>query len=79
MAKSKKLSSNNNTTEESKFLTFDAKTAYNLLQKAFTKVLILQHFDPEYHIQIKINASGYTIDSVLSQLIFDADFWLNSF
>ena len=31
--------------------------------------MILQHFDPECHIWIEINASGYTIGGVLSQLI----------
>ena len=29
---------------------------------------ILQHFDLEYHIQIKTNTSNYAIDGVLSQL-----------
>ena len=33
---------------------------------AFTKTLILWHFDLECYIQIKIDASGYAIDGGLS-------------
>ena len=32
------------------FLTPKARSAFNRLRLAFTKALILQHFDPEYHI-----------------------------
>ena len=32
------------------FLTLEAKKAFIYLQKAFTKALILRHFDPEHHI-----------------------------
>ena len=32
------------------FLTPDARTTFNHLWLAFTKALIFQHFDPEYHI-----------------------------
>ena len=32
---------------------------------------IFQHFDPERHIQIKINMSGYAIVRFLSQLTLD--------
>ena len=60
---------NNNNLEEFKFLNFKAKKAFNHLKQAFMKAPILQHFDSEYYIQIEINASGYIIRGVLSQLI----------
>ena len=53
------------------YLTSKAWLAFTKLRKAFTKALILRHFDLEYHIQIGIDASGYGIDGVLSQLILD--------
>ena len=34
----------------------------------FTKALILRHFDPESHIRVKTDASGYAIGGVLSQM-----------
>ena len=37
----------------------------------FTKALILQYFDPECHIRIETDASGYTIGGILSQLTSD--------
>ena len=57
--------------EEPIFLTPSARKAFNQLKEAFTKALILQHFDPECHIGIETNASGYAIRKVLSQLISD--------
>ena len=50
------------------FLTFKAKNTFIYLQKAFTKALILNYFDPKFHIQIKIDASRYTIGKVINQL-----------
>ena len=50
------------------FLTSEARSAFNRLRLAFTKALILQYFDPECHIRIKTDASGYAIGGVLSQL-----------
>ena len=41
------------------------------MRQAFTKALILRHFDPECHIRIETDASGYTIGRVLSQLTSD--------
>ena len=52
------------------FLTSKAKNAFIHQQKAFTKALILKHFDPEYHIRIKTNALGYAISGMLSPLTF---------
>ena len=59
------------TTGEPTFLTPDARNAFNQLRKMFTKAPILQHFDPECHIRIETNASGYAIGEVLSQLTSD--------
>ena len=49
-------------------LTPEARAAFNRLQLAFTEAPILQYFDPECHIRIKTDASGYAIGGVLSQL-----------
>ena len=53
------------------FLTSGAKETFNQLKQAFTKALILQHFNPKYYIRIETNASNYAIGGVLSQLTFD--------
>ena len=50
------------------FLTPKARSAFNRLRLAFTKAPILRHFDPECHIRIETDASGYAIGGVLSQL-----------
>ena len=50
------------------FLIPEARSAFNRLRLAFTKAPILQHFDPECHIQINTDALGYAIGGVLSQL-----------
>ena len=73
--KSKKLTRmpNIGATGEPNFLTPNAKKAFNHLRLAFIKAPILQHFDLKSYIQIKINASGYAIGRVLSQLNLDSD------
>ena len=48
------------------FLTPEARSAFNHLLLAFTKAPIFWHFDPECHIWIETNASGYAIGGVLS-------------
>ena len=48
------------------FLTPKAKFAFTRLRKAFTEVPILHHFDPERHIWIETDASGYEIGGVVS-------------
>ena len=53
------------------YLTPSAKRAFTQLRQAFIKTPILQHFDPECHIRIETDASGYTIGRVLSQLTLD--------
>ncbi len=41
------------------------------MRQAFLKAPILNHFDPERHIRIETDASGYAIGGVLSQLTSD--------
>ena len=60
-------------TRKSNFLTPDAKKAFNYLRLAFIKALIFQHFDPESHIQIETDVSGYALGRVLSQLNLKSD------
>ena len=67
-AKSKKMRSVHDL-KKPKFLMSKAKKAFNHLGQAFTKVPILQHFDPEYHIRIETDVSGYAIGGVPRQLI----------
>ena len=50
------------------FLTSKTKVAFNHLWLAFTKAPILWYFDLKYHIQIKIDTSGYLIGIILSKL-----------
>ena len=78
LAKSrKKLSKSGNSTnfdateDGPKFLTPDARTAFNRLRLAFTEAPILWHFDLECHIWIEIDALSYAIGDMLSQLIFE--------
>ena len=67
-SKSWTKSDKSNNSEKPKFLTSEAKQAFNRLKQAFTKVPILQHFDLKSHIRIETNASSYAIERVLSQL-----------
>ena len=66
----KKLSKSENSTNfdaikaGSKFLTPDARTAFNCLRLAFIEVLILGHFNLKYHIWIETNVLGYTISEM---------------
>ena len=66
-----KNSSKSKKTVGSDFLTPGAKLAFTELRQAFLKAPILHHFDPERHIRIETDVSGYTIGGVLSQLTSD--------
>ena len=57
------------------YLTPDTKQAFTQLRQAFTKALILRHFDSEWHIRIETDVSGYAISRVPSQLILDNLGW----
>ena len=50
------------------YLTPNARRVFIQMRQAFTKALILWHFNPECHIRIETNASGYAIGGVLIQL-----------
>ena len=50
----------------SDFLTPRAKLAFTELRQAFLKAPIHHHFNPERHIQIEMDASGYAIGGVLN-------------
>ena len=54
--------------DDSIFLTPEAKLAFLRLRQAFTEAPILHHFNPERYIRIEIDASGYTIGGIFSQL-----------
>ena len=56
---------------ESGFLTSGARKAFTKLRQAFIKAPILHHFDPERHIRVETDTSGYAIGGVLSQLTSD--------
>ena len=51
------------------FVTANAKRAFMKLKQAFVGAPILNHFDLEHCIQIEIDALGYAIGGILSQLI----------
>lgn len=53
------------------FPTPKARKVFTYLQKAFTKVLILYQYEPEHHIYIETNASGFAINGALNKLTLD--------
>ena len=57
--------------EEPSFLIPGHKKVFKYLKYAFMEASILQHFDLECHIQIKINTWGYAINRVPSYLNSD--------
>ena len=61
----------NATKDGSKFLTPNARTAFNRLRLTFTKAPILWYFDPKYHIRFETDALGYASGGVLIQLVFE--------
>ena len=76
LAKSrKKLSKSRNSTNFNateagpKFLNPNTRTAFNHLWLAFTRTLILWHFNPKCYIWIETDISDYAISGVLNQLI----------
>lgn len=59
--------------DNSNFLIFEAKLTFLQLKKAFTKALMLHHFDPERYIWIEIDTSDNVISGFLSQLTQESD------
>ncbi len=53
------------------FLNSKARKAFTKLRQAFVKAPILNHFDPERHIQIETDTSSYAIGGIFSQLTLD--------
>lgn len=51
-----------------RFFTPKANVAFNCLSQTFTKASIHYRFDPECHIRIKIDVSGFAISRIFSQL-----------
>ena len=70
MTKSQKLTKSKSFTTSNvgatKFLTSEPRIAFTQLKKTFTEAPILRHFDPQCHIRIEIDPSGYAIGGVLS-------------
>lgn len=46
---------------------------FNQFQYAFIKASILYHFDPERHVCIETDTSGFTISGLLNQLLLIID------
>ena len=59
----------------SNYLIPNAKKAFDQLCQAFTKVPILQHFDPEQYIWFETDVFGHAIGGLLSQLTNDSGQW----
>ena len=53
------------------YLISGARRAFTKLRQVFIKASILHYFDPECHIRVETDASGYAIGGVLSQLTLD--------
>ena len=53
------------------FLISGARKNFTELRQAFIKAPILHHFEPERHIWVETDVSGYAISGVFSQLILD--------
>ena len=59
----------------SKYVTSDAKKAFNQLWQAFTKAPILQYFNLKQYILAKTDTSMHAIGEMLSQLTNDSGWW----
>ncbi len=69
--KSETSRAKNLSSQSRSFLTSKARNTFTELRQTFIEAPILNHFDPERHIQIKTFASGYAINGILSQLTSD--------
>ncbi len=57
--------------KESFLLTFEEEKTFNLLREVFQYALILTHFDSDFFIKLKIDASSFEIVDIISQLQSD--------
>ncbi len=71
MEKSEATRANNLSSQLELFLTPKARKAFTKLRQTFVEAPILNHFDPEHHIQIETDVSGYAISRIFSQLTSD--------
>ncbi len=71
MEKSEASRAKNFSSQSGSFLTSEARKAFTKLRQAFVEAPIINHFDPERHIRIETDASGYAIGGILSQLTSD--------
>ncbi len=53
------------------FLISEARKTFTKWRQAFVEAPILNHFNPERHIRIETDASGYSIGRIFSQLTSD--------
>ena len=62
------------------FLTPKARLAFFKLRQTFVKAPIFHYFDPEYHIWVEMDVSGYTIGEIFSQLTLEGQWhWVAFF
>ncbi len=66
--KSEASRAKNLSSQSGSFLISEARKAFTKLRQAFVEAPILNHFDLEHHIRIKMDVSGYAISGILSQL-----------
>ncbi len=71
MEKSEASRAKNLSSQSGSFFASKAKKAFTKLKQGFVETPILNYFDPERHIKIEIDVSGYTIGEILSQLTSD--------
>ncbi len=57
--------------KESFLLTLEEKKTFNLLREVFQYAFILIHFDSDFFIRLKIDASSFEIVDIISQLQSD--------
>ena len=66
MEKAKTSRTKNINSQSELFFTPEARKPFIKLRQAFIEALILNHFDLECHIQIKIDISSYIISGIFN-------------
>ncbi len=69
--KSEASRAKNLSSQSGSFFPLKARKTFTELRQAFVEALILNHFDPEYYFRIKMDAFGYAIGKILSELTSD--------
>ncbi len=70
-AKKAEASRAKNLGQSGSFLIANARRAFTELRQAFIGAPILNHYNPEHYIRIEMDASGYVMGRILSQLTSD--------